>query len=149
MVDSYLLLANSDVSMVDSRDALLAADMVRFGGANQDLLWNAFAKRGLGEGAASNGAGDAEPHAELRLAVRGRGHGDVCAGRRERQPVAGAQLFVGDYQARARAVATPIQAAHSATPCSSCRDVRLLARPPVEDGADGRLSRSRKDLQPR
>ena len=25
-------------------------DMIRFGGANQDILWNAFAKRGLGEG---------------------------------------------------------------------------------------------------
>ena len=61
MFDSYPLITFSPVSMVDSRNAMLAADMLRFGGAPQDLLWNAFAKRGLGEGAVSNGAGDANP----------------------------------------------------------------------------------------
>ncbi|MFG1953532.1 M36 family metallopeptidase [Micromonospora sp. NPDC048830] len=59
--DSFLLMANSRVSMVDARDVMLAADQVRFGGANQDLLWNAFAARGLGEAAASNGNGDVDP----------------------------------------------------------------------------------------
>ncbi len=59
--DSFLLMAVSQLSMVDARDALLAADRIRFGGANQDLLWNAFAKRGLGEGASSNGHMDANP----------------------------------------------------------------------------------------
>ena len=33
---------------VDGRDALLAADMQLFGGANQDIIWIAFSKRGLG-----------------------------------------------------------------------------------------------------
>ncbi|WP_162055067.1 T9SS-dependent M36 family metallopeptidase [Pontibacter pamirensis] len=33
---------------VDARDAILAADMQNYGGANQELIWNAFAKRGLG-----------------------------------------------------------------------------------------------------
>lgn len=33
---------------VDDRDAVLMADQVDFGGANQCLLWRAFAKRGLG-----------------------------------------------------------------------------------------------------
>ncbi len=105
MVDSYLLMAISQVSMVDSRDALLAADMIRFGGANQDLLWNAFAKRGLGEGAASNGAGDsnptpsfASPHADEGTVTFAPVDGTGAA-------VPGARLFVGDYQARARAVA--------------------------------------------
>ena len=37
---------------VDSRDAILAADGVRTGGANECLLWRGFAKRGLGVGAA-------------------------------------------------------------------------------------------------
>ena len=59
--DSFLLMAVSQVSMVDARDAMLAADRIRFGGANQDLLWNAFAKRGLGEGAASDGPADVDP----------------------------------------------------------------------------------------
>ncbi|MCT8339830.1 M36 family metallopeptidase [Flavobacteriaceae bacterium TK19130] len=33
---------------VDGRDAIIAADEVLYGGANQCLLWEAFAKRGLG-----------------------------------------------------------------------------------------------------
>ena len=105
MFDSYLLLAVSGVSMVDSRDALLAADMIRFGGANQDLLWNAFAKRGLGEGASSNGPGDpnptpsfASPHADEATVT-------FAPVNEAGAVVSGARLFVGDYQARARAVA--------------------------------------------
>ncbi len=35
-------------SMVDARDAILLADRVDFKGANQRLLWTAFAKRGFG-----------------------------------------------------------------------------------------------------
>jgi hypothetical protein len=33
---------------VDARDAILAADQVTYGGANQALIWAAFARRGLG-----------------------------------------------------------------------------------------------------
>ncbi len=105
MFDSFSLLAVSGVSMVDSRDALLAADQIRFGGANQDLLWNAFAKRGLGEAAVSNGPGDpnpvpsfASPHA-AEAAVR------FAPVDEAGQAVPGARLYVGNYQARARAVA--------------------------------------------
>jgi extracellular elastinolytic metalloproteinase len=38
---------------VDSRDAMLAADMLRFDGANQNELWDTFASRGLGKSAES------------------------------------------------------------------------------------------------
>ncbi len=33
---------------VDGRNAILNADLVHYGGANQDLIWGAFARRGLG-----------------------------------------------------------------------------------------------------
>jgi extracellular elastinolytic metalloproteinase len=33
---------------VNGRDAILAADMLNYNGANQELIWRAFAKRGLG-----------------------------------------------------------------------------------------------------
>lgn len=33
---------------LDARDAILKADMANYGGANQCLIWEAFAKRGLG-----------------------------------------------------------------------------------------------------
>jgi extracellular elastinolytic metalloproteinase len=109
--DSFLLMAQSQVSMVDSRDALLGADMVRFGGANQDLLWNAFAKRGLGEGASSNGFADtnpvpsfASPHA-TEATVTFRPVDGTTA-------VPNAQLFVGRYQARA----VPVADTNAATP---------------------------------
>lgn len=36
---------------VDARNAILTADMVDYGGANQCTIWQAFAKRGLGYGA--------------------------------------------------------------------------------------------------
>ena len=44
--------------MVDARNAQLAADTMRFGGANQAELWLAYARRGFGRAAAStNGLG--------------------------------------------------------------------------------------------
>ncbi|MDP9383447.1 MAG: M36 family metallopeptidase [Chloroflexota bacterium] len=50
--DAFLLMP-SEVTMLDARDAYLAADQMRFGGANQRELWRAFARRGMGIGAAS------------------------------------------------------------------------------------------------
>ena len=102
--DSFLLMAASQVSMVDARDAMLAADMIRFGGANQDLLWNAFAKRGLGEGAVSNGAGDANPTPSFASPYANEATVTFRAGRRERpRPCRAPSCSSGDYQARARA----------------------------------------------
>ncbi|MFC0006572.1 M36 family metallopeptidase [Micromonospora siamensis] len=102
--DSFLLMGVSQVSMVDARDAMLAADRIRFGGADQDLLWNAFAKRGLGEAAASTGNADpnptpsfASPYADEATLTLKPVDDDA--------PVPGAQLFVGRYQARAVPVA--------------------------------------------
>jgi extracellular elastinolytic metalloproteinase len=60
MFDGFLL-QPSGSTMLDSRDAMLAADMMRFDGANQDALWDTFARRGFGETAASSNAADREP----------------------------------------------------------------------------------------
>src|SRR5262245_12137200 len=102
--DSFLLMANSQNSQVDARDALLAADMVRFGGANQDLLWNAFAKRGLGETAASRGAGDANPTPGFTSPFANEAT-ITFKPVDEDAVIPNAQLFVGHYQARAVPVA--------------------------------------------
>jgi Fungalysin metallopeptidase (M36) len=90
---------------LDARDAMLAADEIRFGGANQTLLWNVFAACGMGSGAVGNTNADsdaipsfASPHAR-NAAVRFRAVDDTGA------EVAGARIFVGDYQARAVPVA--------------------------------------------
>ena len=103
--DAWLLMPSGSVSMVDARNAMLAADLLRFGGANQDILWDGFAARGLGEAASSAGADDDDPvpsftsaHSEsatLRLTPTGeRG-----------RPVPGAKVYVGEYSARSAPVA--------------------------------------------
>lgn len=103
--DSFLLMAAGNVSMVDARDAMLAADQVRFGGANQDLLWNAFAKRGLGEAALSNTNADPAPRPSFSSPFATEATLTFAPVDEAGAPVHGAQLFVGDYQARAVAVA--------------------------------------------
>jgi extracellular elastinolytic metalloproteinase len=103
--DAWLLIAAGNVSMLDARDAMLAADVIRFGGANQDLLWNVFASRGFGENAASNGTNDADPapsfaspHATEATLIF---HPIDASG----AAISGARLFVGRYEARATPVA--------------------------------------------
>jgi len=48
-------------SMLDGRDALLAADTLLFSAVHHGMIWNAFATRGMGEGASSMGADDTFP----------------------------------------------------------------------------------------
>jgi extracellular elastinolytic metalloproteinase len=103
--DAWLLMANGTVSMLDARDAMLAADQMRFGGANQELLWNAFAGRGMGSGAVTNTNADsdatpsfASPHAR-NASVRFRAVDDAFG------QVPNTRFFVGDYQGRAVPVA--------------------------------------------
>lgn len=42
-----------DVTYLDARNAYLVADELRFGGANQQELWSAWIKRGMGDKAAA------------------------------------------------------------------------------------------------
>jgi hypothetical protein len=102
MFDSFLLQAASQVSMVDMRDNMLAADLVRFGGANQDLIWQAFAESGLGQDAVTLPT-DTDPtpsfaspfanNATVTLRPLGESLGAVI------------RLYVGDYEARSVPVA--------------------------------------------
>ncbi len=48
LVIEGLKLQPCNPGFVDGRDAILAADDLLYGGANNCLIWNAFAKRGLG-----------------------------------------------------------------------------------------------------
>ncbi len=49
---------------VDGRDAILQADQVLYGGANQQLIWNAFARRGLGFSASQGSSGSRSDQVE-------------------------------------------------------------------------------------
>jgi hypothetical protein len=104
--DAFLLM-QSDVTMVDARDAYLAADKMRFNGQNQATLWEAFAKRGLGQFASTTDSEDeqAKPSFESPLssdearvtfkAVAADGRGGAVR----------ATVFVGDFEARVTPVA--------------------------------------------
>jgi extracellular elastinolytic metalloproteinase len=103
MFDSFLLQATSSVSMLDMRNNMLAADLVRFGGANQDLIWEGFAASGMGQGAATVGSADTDPtpsfasplanNATVTLRPVGESAGAVI------------RLYVGDYEARSVPIA--------------------------------------------
>ncbi len=101
--DAWLLMGSGSVSMVDARDAMLAADMIRFGGAHQALLWNAFARRGLGTGASSAGSADFDPTPSFESAYADNATVTFKAvGEADGHPV---QLFVGRYEAAVRPIA--------------------------------------------
>ncbi|WP_306205235.1 M36 family metallopeptidase [Actinoplanes sp. RD1] len=100
--DSFLLAATGQISMLDMRDNMLTADALRFDGANQDLLWNAFAARGMGAGA-SSGPADLDPVASFaspyveNSEVTFKALGDAAG-----KPV---RLYIGDYDFGATPVA--------------------------------------------
>ena len=108
MFDAYLLMPIGP-TFLDARDAYLAADLIRFGGANQDILWRGFARRGFGALASATDNGDDQPipswesplENEATPHVRGRGRGREPGGRhRVRRPLRGQ----GDADRRRREV---------------------------------------------
>jgi hypothetical protein len=114
-----LLLMQSAVSMVDARDAILAADFVRFGGANQKELWDGFAKRGLGESAVSEGNADPDPAPSFSSPFSREGTLVLRPFDLRGQVVQGAKLFIGDYEARA----VPVADTDPATPLGDSVDL--------------------------
>jgi hypothetical protein len=56
LVVTGMKLSESNPTLLQARDAIFEADLVVNGGANHDILWTAFARRGLGYNATSPGA---------------------------------------------------------------------------------------------
>lgn len=103
------LLQPSTTSMLDARDSYLAADMMRFGGANQAALWTAFAKRGFGKDASTLGTDDTDPKPSF-VGLTGSQAGTVnftlSAVDNGGAKVSGAKVYVGPYSAGVTPVAT-------------------------------------------
>jgi len=97
------LLEQADVTFVDARDAMLAADLLRFGGANQKALWDAFAHRGLGIGASTSSSDDDQPTPSFESPQSDNANVSFVTVAKD-GPNAGkpvdAKVYVGDYQAR-------------------------------------------------
>ena len=72
--------------MLDARDAMLAADRMRFDGADQAAMWGAFAKRGMGSGASTPDAdsGDSRRRASPRRGRRQRARSRFSRARERR-----------------------------------------------------------------
>ena len=94
MFDGFLM-TPSGSTMLDSRDAMLAADRLRFDGRNQAVLWREFAQRGMGETASSSSAEDREPVPGWSSPLQG-DEATVTF----RSPAADTTVYTGVYEAR-------------------------------------------------
>lgn len=113
VLDSFLLMPTNP-SMVDARNAQLAADTIRFGGANQAELWLAYARRGLGRNASStNGTGrtagvesDTNPLPDFEAPGQGNATLTFAATTRDTaQTPVSVRIYVGQHEARVSPIA--------------------------------------------
>jgi extracellular elastinolytic metalloproteinase len=114
--DSFLL-DPPNPNMIVARDNILAADVLRFGGANKVEIWTAFARRGFGAGAFSTTPpgsfnqtqthSDTDPTPDFALPPDIGGNAtitfDVAAKEGGGTPVA--RIFVGHFESRVSPIA--------------------------------------------
>ena len=104
LVFDAFLLQQGSTSMLDARDAMLAADRMRFGGANQTALWDAFARRGMGSDASTPSADSGDPKPGF-ASPRSTPATVAFTTRSSTGTAVPARIYVGDYEARATPVA--------------------------------------------
>jgi hypothetical protein len=148
-----MLLAPANTSMLQMRDAILAADVTRFGGANQRELWLGFARQGLGDGATStnsslanlaNVESDTDPTPSFRSPLLDNAQVTFRVTETDGSPIANARIFVGHYEARV----SPIADTNPATTGANLDDVaefapgtyEILAQAPGYGFLRGRMS---------
>ncbi|NHC45075.1 M36 family metallopeptidase [Motilibacter aurantiacus] len=110
MFDSMVMTALPQPTFIDLRNAMLAADRLRFGGANQAILWEGFARAGLGQGASTTGPADPDPVASF--SAPGAQNSVVTFAPAGDAAGKAVKLFIGDYEGRV----TPIADTDPATP---------------------------------
>lgn len=96
------LLQQGATSMLDARDAMIAADQMRWNGRNKKALWDAFAFRGMGKGAFTPNADSENVKASFVSPTS-------KATRVRFKPRSTGQVFVGNYEARVTPVADTIR----------------------------------------
>jgi extracellular elastinolytic metalloproteinase len=105
-------------SMADMRIAILAADVIRYTGDHYNLLWKAFAKRGLGYSASSADGNDTNPHPGFDHpdnALNGKLLAQVVNADTGK-PVAHANVFVSEFEARISPAVTTSEKGNFALP---------------------------------
>ena len=117
LVFDAMLLMPINPTMLQARDAALASDLMRFGGANQKEMWLGYARSGMGVSAAATNSGlaetDTDPvpdfasplhdNATIRFVAKAKDGGTVPA-----------RIFVGHFEARV----SPIADTNPATPAA-------------------------------
>jgi hypothetical protein len=94
-------------TMIDARNAILAADLARFGGANEDLLWQGFAMRGFGQFQNTVDTQDTNPVPDFSspMANNATVNFSATTGMGKDAAPVNAKIYVGDYEARATQIA--------------------------------------------
>ena len=95
-------------SMLQARDAQLAADLMRFGGANQKELWLEFARHGFGRNATSTNTTantDTDPTPDFEAIGTAPATVTFTARRLNQNVPVNARIFVGHYEARSSPIA--------------------------------------------
>ena len=95
-------------SMLQARDAQLAADLMRFGGANQKELWLEFARHGFGRNATSTNTTantDIDPTPDFEPIGTAPATDHVHGAEAQRRTSRSARIFVGHYEARVSPIA--------------------------------------------
>jgi extracellular elastinolytic metalloproteinase len=109
--DAYLIMTPTP-TMLEARNAYLAADLARFGGANQRELWKGFARRGFGQSAVNTGPEDYQPKPAFDSPLENEATVTFRAfARDEGNAPVPANIYVGHYEGRASPIAVANQAA--------------------------------------
>ena len=139
VVDGMKLTPNTP-SFVDARNAILLADRVNNNGANQCLLWQAFAKRGIGFRADTTDSNDVAPIESLDPAPYCSDAGTVATNRVDYLPGETLNLSLGDRNASG---AVTVQVTTSRT--GDSETVTMTSEPNVQGSytAALRLTRGR------
>jgi extracellular elastinolytic metalloproteinase len=108
LVFDAMLLMPTNPSMLQARDAQLAADLMRFGGANQKELWLEFARHGFGRNATSTNAianTDTDPTPDFEPIGTAPATVTFTARKLNQNVPVNARIFVGHYEARTSPIA--------------------------------------------
>jgi extracellular elastinolytic metalloproteinase len=103
-----MLLMPTNPSMLQARDAILTADLMRFGGANQKEIWLGFARSGYGQGAVSSNTTantDIDPTPSFMSPLHDNAVIKFRAKGKDGTTINNARIYVGHYEARVSPIA--------------------------------------------
>jgi extracellular elastinolytic metalloproteinase len=148
LVFDAMLLMPTNATMLEARDAALAADLMRFGGSNQRELWLGYARQGMGVGATTThqvvlpvppppapppnppcspcgtlDETDTDPTPDWESPLHDNGTITFAARARDGTAITNARFYVGHYEARV----SPIADTNPATTGANLDNVAKMA----------------------